>query len=266
MQLVREKVNHGFAGGVNIGIRYGMKHGYEYVALVNNDALLDRDWLKVLVGVMRAKPEVGIATGLMLDKKGKRIDSAGDGCSEWGMPFPRFRGYKVGQAPESGYVFGATGGASLYRMSLFEKIGLFDEKFFAYFEDSDISFRAQMAGSKVYYERAAVSYHNHGTTSGKIQGFTTYHSFKNLPLFVLKNFPRKMLLPTLVRFLPLRGYSLVKYLFRKERFSAIKGTFAAIRLLPYVLRERRIIQASKVVSDEYLRSVITSGRAPKIPK
>jgi GT2 family glycosyltransferase len=262
----KESINHGFAGGVNIGIKYAIENGYKYVALVNNDAILDKNWLKVLVDVMNTHPKVGITTGLMLDKAGKKIDSAGDGCSSWGMPFPRFRGHKVSQAPDSGYVFGATGGASLYRTSLFKRIGLFDEKFFAYFEDSDISFRAQITGHKVYYEKNAISYHNHGTTSSKIQGFTVYHSFKNLPMFVLKNFPAKLLLPTLVKFIPLRTYSLLKHLFKKERLFAIKGMFSALKLLPYTLKERRKIQSSKTVSNKYLTSIIDNGRAPRLPK
>src|SRR6201999_312952 len=88
-------------------------------------------------------------------------------------------------------VFVASGGASLYRIKMLQEIGLFDEDFFAYYEDVDLSFRAQLAGWKVAYAPRAVAYHQIGATSGHIKGFTTYQTIKNLPLLFYKNVPRK---------------------------------------------------------------------------
>ena len=117
------------------------------------------------------------------------------------MPFPRNRGERTISSPESDFVCGATGGASLYKTSLFKEIGLFDESFFAYYEDVDISFRAQLAGHKVYFTNKAIAYHKQGATSSKIPGFTVYQTFKNIPLLYTKNVPSGLLLPIGVRLL-----------------------------------------------------------------
>ena len=70
---------------------------------------------------------------------------------------------------------------------MLKQIGLFDEAFFAYYEDVDLSFRAQLAGWRVRYESTAIAYHQIGATSSKIKGFTTYQTLKNLPMVVRKN-------------------------------------------------------------------------------
>ena len=185
----KKSINHGFAGGVNIGINYAIKNKFDMVALLNNDTWTDKDWLKNLVNVLSNKPEIGIATGLLLDYDGKKIDGAGDVFSKWGLPALRLNDEPKAKAPESEYVFGATGGASLYRTNIFSDIGLFDEKYFAYDEDIDISFRIQLAGYKIWYEKSAVAYHKHGATSSKKPGFVTKQLFRNLPMLHIKNIP-----------------------------------------------------------------------------
>ena len=68
-------------------------------------------------------------------------------------------------------------------------MGLFDEDFFAYFEDVDLSFRAQLAGHRVHYSATAVAYHDQGATSRELAGFATKQYFRNLPLLLVKNVP-----------------------------------------------------------------------------
>ena len=83
---------------------------------------------------------------------------------------------------------------------MLKQIGLFDEDFFAYYEDVDISFRAQLAGWKVAYAPKAVAYHQIGATSSKIKGFTTYQTMKNLPMLLWKNVPAGLLISVVPRF------------------------------------------------------------------
>ena len=195
-----QPTNTGFTGGVNIGIKYAIDNKYDYVALFNNDARADKDWLNNLVKSAK-KTGASATTGLLLSGDGKTIDDAGDAYTMWGVPELVAENKPAHEAPESGYVFGATGGATLYRTSLFKEIGLFDEKFFAYNEDVDISWRAQLAGHKFYYESSAIAYHKHSATSSKIPGFTTTQVFQNLPLVYWKNVPAQLLLPIGWRFL-----------------------------------------------------------------
>ena len=191
--------NLGFAGGVNTGIRYALKGDFDFVALFNNDATADKHWLTELVSAQK-KQQSGITTGLLLHADGKTIDSTGDWCSNRGLPFPRDRNQPASSAPESGFVFSGSGGASLYSTKMLREIGLFDEAFFAYYEDTDISFRAQLYGHKVYYTNKAIAYHEQGASSKKVPGFTVQQTFKNLPLFIAKNMPTSLLFSVGLKF------------------------------------------------------------------
>src|SRR3989344_8526857 len=80
--------NHGFAGGVNAGIRRAMENGATYVALLNNDAVADKKWLTSLVEVLDKHKGVGLAAGKLLNGVGSHLDSTGDLYTSWGLPFP----------------------------------------------------------------------------------------------------------------------------------------------------------------------------------
>lgn len=262
---IKNPKNLGFAGGVNQGINYAIENDYEYTALLNNDATVTKDWLSILI---RTSQEVGSSatTGLLLESTGKKIESTGDSYSDWGLPFPRQRGENTSEARDSEFVFGGTAGASLYRTKLFKEIGLFDETFFAYFEDTDISFRAQLAGHTAYYEKAAIAYHDHGTTSSKIPGFTVYQSFKNLPLFFWKDVPLAMLPLTGTRFFACYGLMYIRAVLRGQFSYATKGVLRSITLLPHAFKERHRIQKNKRVDVKYLKTIIHAGLPPNNKK
>lgn len=254
--------NLGFAGGVNMGIRYALEHNYSHVVLLNNDAVISSSWLESLLGAMKHM-RADVVTGLLLLGNGQKIESTGDSLSSWGLPFPRQREEPTKHAKESGFVFGGTAGASLYRTSLFKEVGLFDEAFFAYFEDTDFNFRSQLLGNKAYYEKSAIAYHDHGTTSSKMPGFTVYQTFKNLPLFFWKNIPASLLIPIGVRFMTYYGSLYLRCLARGQFVPATKGIIRSIYYLPYALRQRQIIQSTRRVDIGYLRRIIYWGLPPK---
>ena len=251
----KQETNTGFTGGVNIGIQYAIDNDFDAVALFNNDAQADKNWLKNLVKAAE-KTEASMVTGLLLSEDGKTIDDAGDVYTMWGVPELRAEHKPASEAPDAGYVFGATGGATLYRTNLFKEIGLFDEVFFAYNEDVDISWRAQLAGYKVYYEPSARAYHKHSATSSKIPGFTTTQVFQNLPLVYWKNVPTRLLLPIGWRFFLAYHMFLVWKIGRGAFVPAVKGIWRFWKLFPHALRERRRIQRSKIVDTAYLRTII----------
>jgi hypothetical protein len=255
--------NRGFAGGVNTGISWADKHNYDYVALFNNDAIAEPTWLEKLVRQADTHDSYGIVTGLLLHSDGKTIDSTGEQLSIWGLAFPRDRHKKTTTAHDSGLVFGGTGGASLYRMTTLRAIGLFDETFFAYFEDVDISFRVQLAGWKVYYESGAIAYHKQGMTSSKMPGFTVYQNFKNLPLVLAKNVPHGLLFSIYIRFWPAYFLMLGNAIFHGNGKVALTGYFQSIRLFwTHALSARRHIQATKKVDTSYIHSILWHDLPP----
>jgi GT2 family glycosyltransferase len=256
--------NLGFDGGVNTGIRLALKEKCDYVILLNNDAIPHKDWVKSLVETADKKREYGIITGLLLHEDGKTIDSSGDWYSSWGLPFPRNRNDPTEQAPAAGDVFGATGGASLFRISMLREIGIFDEDFFAYYEDNDMSFRAQLAGWKVYYQPKAIAYHQQGATADRMPGhFAVRQTFKNLPLVYTKNVPTKLLFSIGVRFWFAYFLMLGHAIKNGRGRDALKGWMQSIVLFwTSALLARRDIQANKKVSTEYIRSILWADLPP----
>lgn len=267
VHLISEKKNHGFAGGVNIGIKYAMKKRPGAIALFNNDAVADKDWLKQLVKVMKRDAEAGIVTGKLLRSDKEHIDSTGDFYSTWGMPFPRGRNQKdVGQYDQAEEVFGASGGASLYRTKMLKEIGLFDEKFFAYFEDVDISFRARLAGWNILYQPKAVAYHKVSATSSQMaKTFTRYHSIKNLLLLYTKNMPPRLYWHYLPFFIFLMVRLAVTSLLRGSFAAYLKGSGMFLLYLPSVLYGRYRIQRDRKVLASDINEMLYYGRPPRIP-
>lgn len=253
--------NLGFSGGVNQGINYAIKNSYPYLVLLNNDAVLTKNWLEALMRTMQ-RQDASVATGLLLSGDGKKIEHTGDGYSYWGLPFPIQRDEPVEQAHKSGPVFGGTAGASLYKTELFKDIGLFDENFFAYFEDTDINLRAQLAGHSAYYEKDAVAYHDHGTTSSKIPGFTVYQTFKNLPQVYWKNIPLALLFPVGWRFFGCYWLMYIRAVLRGQFSIATKGMLMSLVHFPHAIKQRWNIQGKRRVSARYMKSVMYPDLPP----
>lgn len=262
VQIIYNQKNSGFAGGVNIGINYAMNSNFDAVALFNNDAVADENWLSKLLSTLNEQEEAGIVTGLLLHEDGNTIDSAGDWYSIWGLAFPRSRDESTNSAPGSGYVFGATGGASIYRMETLKEIGLFDEDFFAYYEDVDMSFRAQLRGWKVYYTKDAIAYHERGATSSKIWGFDKYQMFKNLPILLTKNVPKGILFKIGLRFIFIYFLMFINAIITGNFSPAIRGMFMSVYLFPSSISKRLRIQRDTTVSKDYIDSIIWKELPP----
>jgi GT2 family glycosyltransferase len=261
--------NYGFTGGVNPGLELSIREKAHFAALFNNDAIADKDWLQHLVAFIEQHPAYGIATCKLLHSDGKTIDSTGDIYTVWGIPYPRGRNQTTGNHyDKETNIFGASGGASIYRVAMLEKIGLFDQDFFAYYEDIDISFRAQLSGWKVAYVPKSIAYHEQGTTSGRMKnGFTTMQYMKNTPMVLIKNTPRSLLIHIAPRFFLAYSIFFLKAVVRpKTGWWAIKGFCVMLGLLPKKLTQRRHIQRNRQVTDTYIWSIIDHDLPPNAQK
>jgi GT2 family glycosyltransferase len=259
--VIANATNKGFAGGVNTGITYGIEKGYDAIALFNNDAKADKNWLRELVKSLEPK-KVGIATGLLLHADGKTIDSTGDWYSTWGLAFPRNRGQKAETAQEGGEVFGGSGGASLFKTEVFKQVGLFDESFFMYFEDVDFSFRAQLAGWKVIYNPNAIAYHKQGASTDKVPGLGVKKAFANLPQLFLKNVPHGLLWHIGTRFYLSYTLFFWKAVLQGRGGPALKGVLTSIAFTPASLIKRHKIQKNKKVSLDYIKKILWNDLPP----
>jgi GT2 family glycosyltransferase len=267
IDLVVNTRNLGFAGGVNSGIKRAIELGAKYVALFNNDAVADKNWLKELIQALDNHTEAGSATCKLLSADKKHIDSTGDFYTTWGLPYPRGRGEPASDKYDTETeVFGASGGASLYRVKMLQEIGLFDEDFFAYYEDVDLSFRAQLAGWKVIYVPKAEAYHQQGVTSGKIKGFTTYQTFKNYPMLLIKNVPFRLLPGVFIRFEIAYSAIFISSIQQGRMWPALKGFLRSQVLLPKKLWERQRIQERRKVPVSYINSLLVHDLPPNAAK
>lgn len=231
--LIQNSGNTGFSYAVNQGIRLAKA---PYVLLFNNDAFARPDMLAQMLLEMEKDRRIFSVQSLMLRHfKPELADNAGDFMSIIGWAFQRGNCLPVSRYLKPGRIFSACGGAALYRKSILDEIGLFDEAFFAYLEDVDIGWRANIYGYKNMYCPAAVCTHIAGATTSGTSG-SRYNDFKsiqggrnsillpykNMPLLMLiLNFPF-LLLGYLVKtlFFHLRGFG-------KPWRQGIKEAFAS---------------------------------------
>lgn len=262
VELVLLERNQGFAGGVNRGFETALAGGDELVALLNNDAVADTRWLQHLVETAQAHPEAGIVSAKLLSWDRRHLDSTGDCYSVWGLPYPRGRGeLDVGQYDDDVELFAASGGASLYRADLLRSVGTFDEDFFAYFEDVDLSFRAQLAGRPVVFAPAARVYHRIGGTSERMPDFARFHVLRNLFWVFVKDVPRPLLRRCLPRFLLLYAAMLLSGITHGHARVTLRAATAAVRALPVMLARRRQVQATATADLTRLAALLD----PELP-
>lgn len=262
--LLKNTVNSGYSGGNNFGFRYALEKNYPLIGTLNPDAVADKNWCQELLGVLEEKNDVGISAGILARSDKKHTDSTGDFYTTWGIPSPRGRDKLLSEAPQEGeYIFGATGGGFITRAEVLETIGLFDEKFFMYYEDVDFCFRAQLAGYRVYYTPLATAYHKISASTNKVPGLAVKQTFKNLPLLFTKNVPLKLWYKILPRFSLTYFLIFGNAIARGAGIPALKGWFGSIALAPHAWKERRRIQSTKKVDARYISSIILHDIPPE---
>lgn len=184
--------NYGFSRAVNEGIKLAKG---EYVLLLNNDTELCSGFLKEMVQVIEVDHKIFAVSSKMIQYQNQElIDDAGDEYTVIGWPYKRGDGKSINEYTNEERVFSACAGAALYRKAVFNEIGYFDETFFAYMEDIDISYRANIYGYKNVYAPKAKVYHiGSATSGGRYSDFklklsacnSVYVPYKNMPLLQL---------------------------------------------------------------------------------
>ena len=191
--LLKLCANTGFCHAVNAGLHLVRT---PYAMLLNNDTEVEPDCLEKLLAAMERRPSCFAVQALMLSMKERDlIDDDGDRYSALGWAYARHknapRNRVMNKSAAGSPVFAACGGAVLYRMSVFDEIGWFDERHYCYLEDIDIGWRAQIFGHRSYLEPEAAVYHaGSATTGGKYSAFKEIMTVGNNDLMRYKNMPR----------------------------------------------------------------------------
>jgi len=159
VRIIRNETNLGYAGANNVGFKHAAG---DYIAVLNPDTQVEPDWLKELVIALQADPWAGLATPkiLMMDDPG-RINTCGNEITFTGLTFCRGLDQLAEKYDQLEVVSAVSGAAFVIKRSVLEQIGGFDESFFIYYEDTDLSLRAMLAGYTCLYVPTSVVYHQY---------------------------------------------------------------------------------------------------------
>jgi GT2 family glycosyltransferase len=256
VRVVELHRNHGFAGAMNAGIREAEG---ELVAFLNNDAEPRPDWLHELRACLGRHPRAVAATAKLVNADApERLDGAGDGLTPSFLPFVHGHGEPdEGRYDEEIGVFSASGTASLWRGDVLNELGGFDERFFAYYEDVDLSFRARLLGYECWYAPRAVTVHRRGGTAGEDLRFTLYHPAKNRWFFLLKSAPAGLLLRHPIGLLAGEAFWWLRAVRKRSPRTLLRAYAEVLRNLGPLLHERRTLQRSRVVTARELDRLLT---------
>ena len=270
MRVVANDHNIGFGAAINQAFRQSTA---QYLAVLNDDATAHPAWLAALVAAMERRWDVGMCASQVRLSGGDQLDSAGmllcpDGSSKQ-------RGHLQSSAcysrPQEALL--PSGSAALYRREMLEEIGLFDESFFLYCEDTDLGLRARWAGWECLYVPEAVVEHRYSHSSGQASALKARYVERNRLFVIVKNFPLPDLLltpwHTVARYFwhciyALRGQGKAAQ-FRREGGSAgalagyvIRGHFELLGRLHELWRERRGMK--RRLSSKQFRRLIRRHR------
>ena len=261
VRLIENGKNLGFGGGMNIGI---LAARGRFVMVLNNDTRLDPGCVEALKESIEKDENYGAcASKILLEEEGDRIDAAGIAICPDGLSIGRGRLEKSDLYDREMEVFFASGCACLYRREMLEDIGLFDEDFFAYAEDTDMGWRARLAGWKCIYSPKAVVFHLHSASSGPYSHLKAYLVERNRIWVAIKNFPVPLLIFgqcfALWRYL-WQGYGAFTGKGAAGRFTTefskmdlakilVKVYLSIWKSFPQLLRKRKIIQNRKRIPN-----------------
>jgi GT2 family glycosyltransferase len=240
--------NFGFAGGANRGVA---ATAAPWVCVLNSDAAPATDWLQRLTSAPRNGRTWALGSVLVSATSG-RIESAGDQYAPEGYAYKLFRDRPLHELPADPYrVFAAPGAAPVFRRDVFEQLGGYEERFFLYYEDVDLAFRAILRGYHALLVPAARVAHKLGATT-RSKAHARFYVARNSAWCAVRCLPRVR--PAVLG----RRMALELRTNRPRRLLPVEvaGRAAALVGLPRVLTERRAIQATRTAPPEHVAALL----------
>ncbi|MBI4831278.1 MAG: glycosyltransferase family 2 protein, partial [Candidatus Lindowbacteria bacterium] len=225
--------------------------------LLNNDTRAAPQWLSELKRTLDENPSAGFCSSKMLfADQPDVINSVGIGFTRAGTAFDVGYGEKDGDrftAPRP--IFGACAGAAMYRRKVFDDVGLFDEDLFMWYEDADLSFRAQLAGYGCRFVPTAIVYHIGGGTASPNHKSHIFYCSRNQILILAKNLPDALRVHYFSRLILICLKHLFKTLLRGET-TVLRGYLAALKDLKYFIRKGKLTSYKTVASVQELSRLL----------
>jgi GT2 family glycosyltransferase len=270
VRVITNQQNVGFGTAVNQAFH---ACATPYLATLNDDAVADPRWLETLLADAETQPRIGMFASEVRMAGTGRLDSAGmliasDGSSKQ-------RGHEEAAEPfsEAPEALFPSGSAALYRRAMLEEIGLFDESFFLYCEDTDLGLRAQWAGWGCRYVPGAVVEHRYSHSAGRATPLKAYYVERNRLYTIVKNFPARMLWAAPFASVARYWWHLSALFaghgkgaeYRQAGHPAVLLPFLVLRAnlatlvrLPSLLAARRRVQKTRRITSTQFRSLLAN--------
>jgi GT2 family glycosyltransferase len=240
--------NHGFAGGANRGVAATRA---PWVCVLNSDATPAPDWLERLTAAPRSATTWALGSVLVSASSG-RIESAGDQYDPAGFAYKLLRDRPLSDLPADTYpVFAAPGAAPVFRRDVFEQLGGYEERFFLYYEDVDLAFRAVLAGYHALLVPDALVTHRLGATT-RSHARARFYVARNSVWCAVRCMPTAAPLALARRWLSELRTNRPRRLIGVE----LAGRAAALAGLQRALRERRAIQAGRTAQLDEVAALL----------
>ena len=272
LSVIRNDRNLGFCAANNQGIAAARGN---WVALLNNDAEAEPGWLAAMLRVAEGRGDVGmVACKIVMFDQPQRIDKAGHLIWLDGQNRGRGTGeWDRGQYDREQEVLWPDGCAALYRKSMLDAIGGFDEDLFAYGDDAELGLRARIAGWRCVYTPEAVVRHRRGSTLGVMSSRRIELIERNRVLLAVRHFPASLLLLNPVYFFlrviagiiaSLRGRGEAGRFAGLERgrlaLALLRGLLQGIALVPRTWSKRRKFARQRVLTPSEVRHLLLNNR------
>lgn len=249
VRVIRNETNLGFGGANNVG---ASRATGEYLAFLNQDTVVEPDWLAELLTPLEEDPEAALATSkILLMAQPDKINTCGNQTHYTGLSFCRGVGQPADNFDQLEIVDAVAGAAFLIRKSVFEKIGRFDERFFLYMEDIDLSWRARLAGYTCLYVPNSVIYHEYALTFGPDKSF---YQERNRWLMLLKclRWPTLLLLSPALLLSELISWGWVLLWDTANVGNKARAYWWLLRSWRKVIRARDKVQGRRCLDDREL--------------
>jgi GT2 family glycosyltransferase len=258
-ELIRLPTNAGFARANNIAA--SVATDCDLYALINPDAFAEPAWLAALVDAAERHPSFSaFASQMRVAGNPDLLDGVGDSYHVSGRAWRIGHRTRPARPPtDEMEVFAPCAAAALYRRRAFESVGGFDERYFCYFEDVDLGFRLRLQGHRALYVPSAVVHHVGSGTAGYQSEFATYHGERNMVWTFFKNMPSPLVWRYLPQHLALNAASLAYYPVRGQGKVVWKAKLDALRALPAILRDRRMVQRDRRVDAATIDRALSHG-------
>jgi GT2 family glycosyltransferase len=232
VRILANAGNVGFGAAINQGFRASQS---AYLATLNDDAVADRRWLETLVADADAHPAAGMFASQVRLAGSDRLDSAGMLIAIDGSSKQRGHNEPPGKFSHLTEALCPSGSAALYRREMLDQIGLFDESFFLYCEDTDIGLRARRAGFDCRYVPAAMVEHRYSHSAGRASPLKAYYVERNRLYTAIKNLPLTMLFPAPFASIARYFWHLVSILEGRGKLAEYRDAGHSAALLPFLV-------------------------------